>query len=174
MGKTVTPQKVAGSNSPAQDEKLNKRLRYYRVALPSFVLAGVESTFRLLPVNPYSEIKVYKQLISKTGRVDVTSTEYLFIKWLHRHGIGKLEIRINWRNLADQLKLESYINNRRWATIKRILSGLYELALGLGYIQDYETGIASPNTKDKTVDVLYLNPEKIIHAGSKQVSRGIK
>ncbi len=174
MEDTVSPQVVAGSENPAQNDKLNKRLRYYLISLPEFVLDGIESSFRLLPCNLYAEIKTYKQLTLKATRIDVTITEYIFIKWLHRHRIGGEEIRINWFKLAAQLKLDSYIKYRMWANIKQILRGLYELAKGLGYIKDFKIGMASPHTKDKTVDVLYLNPEKIIHVGREKVSRGKK
>jgi hypothetical protein len=87
----------------------------------------------------------------------------LFIKWLHKHGMGKVELRINWLNLADDLKLGPTLRRRHFRQARATVTRLYELAKDLGYIERFQVARQSERTKDGTVDVLFLNPKQFYH-----------
>jgi hypothetical protein len=135
----------------------HRRFRYWRIKLNPVILAGISNgNFRLLPGNIYKQIRDHKP-----GRV--LRAEILFIKWLHKHGKGKAEIRINWLNLADDLKLGPTLKRRHFREARAVVTRLYELGKDQGYIEHYQVALPSDRTQDRTVDALFLNPKRFYH-----------
>ena len=136
---------------------LRRRFCHWRIKLNPVILAGiVNGNFRLLPGSIYKQIREHKP-----GRV--VRAEILFIKWLHKHGKGKTRIRINWLNLADDIKLGPTLRRRHVRQARATVTRLYELAKDLGYIERFQVARPSERTKDGTVDVLFLNPTQFYH-----------
>jgi hypothetical protein len=137
-------------------DELRYRFAYWKIKLNPVILAGIYNNFRLLPGSIYKQIREHKP-----GRV--LRAEILFIKWLHKHGKGKTEIRINWLNLADDLKLGPTLRRRHFRQARATVTRLYELAKDLGYIERFQVARPSERTKDGTVDMLFLNPKQFYH-----------
>lgn len=138
------------------DGGLSYRFAHWKIKLSPAVLAGIQKSFRLIPRDVYRQIRAYRP-----GRV--TKAEVLFIKWLHKHGMGKTEIRINWLNLADNLKFGAELRHKHFREVRATITRLYELAQGLGYIERFQVALPSDRTRDETVDVIYLNPSQFRH-----------
>ncbi|MFO7807063.1 MAG: hypothetical protein R6V40_01415 [Candidatus Moraniibacteriota bacterium] len=152
---------VAREYENKENYKKGDHLGWY-VYLNDIVKANLKSFYRLLPPakNIYLEIKEYTQ---KHASSLSTQKAYQFIKWLHKHGAKTNPVRINWLNLAKDLGMDSAIKKRRWARISETLKTLYEMAKALDFLESYKHKAYSRNTKDKTVDILNLNPEKFEH-----------
>lgn len=156
---------LATDKNNSAHEKIKQRFSCWRIYLNPFVMADIQKSFRVLPHNVYKKIKEHKKLsngdTSKTIRV--ISAEILFIKWLHKHGKGKTEIRINWLTLARDLKFSRMIEDRQYRKLRNAINDLYRLAKELGYLTGYQVNVKTLFTQDKTVDILYLDPEKFYH-----------
>jgi hypothetical protein len=139
------------------DSGLRLRFCHWKIRLNPVILTGIyKGNFRLLPASIYKQIREHK-----LGRV--RQAEMLFIKWLHKHGKGKTEIRINWLNLADDIKLGPTLRRRHFRQARATITRLYELARDLGYIERFQVALPSERTKDGTVDQLFLNPKQFYH-----------
>jgi hypothetical protein len=138
------------------DGGLSYRFAHWKIKLSPAVLAGIQKSFRLIPCDVYRQIKDHKG-------ARVTKAEVLFIKWLHKHGMGKTEIRINWLNLADNLKFGADLRHKDFRAVRATITRLYELAQALGYIERFQASLPSERTEDRTVDVIYLNPRRFHH-----------
>jgi len=138
------------------DGGLSYRFAHWRIKLSPAILAGMYKSFRLIPRDVYKQIRDHKG-------ARVTKAEVLFIKWLHKHGMGKTEIRINWLNLADDLKLGAELRYKHFREVRATITRLYELAQALGYIKRFQVALPSNRTADETVDVICLNPGQFCH-----------
>lgn len=145
-------------------EQTNFKFSHWRIHLNDLVKAD-NNNFRILPHNIYGKIKKHKHFnrVDTSRRIRITQAEILFIKWLHKHGKGKKEIRINWLNLARDMKFSKLLEKKEDSRIKENISNLCQLAKELHYLEDYSLNEHTLYTEDNTVIVLHLNPESFYH-----------
>lgn len=116
----------------------------------------LQTYFLLKPANIYQE----------SGRIiKGKHPKYipLFLEWINSQGQLQLQyhkeliVRINYRKLAEKLRMDSYIKKRQWTRIRKVLKKAYDVACQAGYLQEYRT---VPGASVDEVEVFILNPAR--------------
>lgn len=135
----------------------------YRIVIkphPALV-AEYQRYFRLLPRDPYQEIR----RILPPGQY-VQAHQLNFLSWLHRHRPGQQVIERNKRSLAEEIGLGHLVQGGRWKELSKVIASNYRLAKRLGYLKEYRQNV--PNQSGGVKDVLTLNPAMVVHAGPRR------
>ncbi len=128
---------------------------------PSPILVDqINSYFVLKPANIYEEIAILTPYAKKHKYI------YRFIDYLlaqaelKRRSNTGWTIKINYKELAEKLRMDPWLDSRNWKQIRGSLNECYKIAQRLGYLEKYKTkqGVT------KEVEELTLNPDKIIRS----------
>ncbi len=141
----------AGEATGATDKKLSM---IEAKPHPVFV-DQLDSNFILKPANYLQEIKV---MYPNASKFVYSFIEYLWAEGGNRRGknTGWI-IEINYRLLAEKLRMDSRIKNRKWKEIRQTLNECYRVAENRGYILGHETIPGSTVTEK---EVIRLNPAR--------------
>jgi hypothetical protein len=140
-----------------------KRHRYFVVTLSPLFVDQIETFFTLKHKHLYQELKALHP-----GKRIPAST-IAFINLLGT--IDLPEFRRKRNDLAYQLNLHKYIENRRQADIDRLIQEAIDDALALGYLLKYE----KKATISKSITYYFWpNPERYSRVKKKQLQAGAK
>jgi len=141
---------ISGKSSKKTDPKL----KFIAIEPCPIFIDQLETFFVLKPANCYQEINL---LFPRSSKYVYQFIDYLITQAGFRiQKKKKMTLKINYRELAYKLRMDSYIKNRKWRTIKKALHKCYKTAKELGYISEYKTiqGVT------KELEEFTLNPEK--------------
>jgi len=127
--------------------------KYYEIEPTATLLDQAGNYFLLIPHHWREEVK---QIM---GGKEVSSYTMRFLLWLQlqfeqkrRKNYRKLEIRMNWENIAKTLDMPYTIYKRNKKRANNILLTAYETAVKTGYLISYR--------REPHIDILILNESK--------------
>jgi len=157
--------------SDKNSRETNTKLSHIVVELSPTFIDQIDNYYVLKPANVYEELKIKAPHSSKFV--------YRFIDYLlaqvskkqskYKGNNKDWNIKINYKNLAHILKMDSWIKTRNWKQVRGSLNKSYKIAKELGYLEDYKT------TQGKTgeIELLTLNPDKFYKAEEIKKTREI-
>lgn len=137
----------AGQELPGQ------RLTRLTIVPSPIMMMEIDSFYLLKPVGLYSEVRA----LLPGQRISKATT--LFIEWLLT--LDMPVIKISRRALAEKLRLDSLVEQRKQALLDKRIQEALEVAKELGYLLDYEE-------QPTSLLVLRLNPERCRRIGMKR------
>lgn len=148
-------------------ENTTRRLSHFIITPNPIFYLSHESNFLFKPANIYEQIElVMGNKTSQSAQIFIGT--YL---WQRAHEFirdekkgsrkksSQWEVRISIEVLAELLRMNKLINQRKWKMIRDRINDCYEAAKSLGYLHDYKIGT---DGKTKSLDILYLNANKFL------------
>jgi hypothetical protein len=145
---------------------VDQKLTHIQIEPAPILIDQVDKYFVLKPADCYQEIKL---LVGNASRYVYRFIDYLFVEVAKRESSARQvkdgknthwKIEINYKELARTLRMDSWIENRKWKQIRGSLDKAYDIATQLGYLKKHET--VQGVTREK--EVFTLNPDKFKRA----------